>query len=697
MRQVLPAALLVSVVTWVSHAAPGDSLSELKTAVTALQNKQSASAAAALRPLTTALPQVGDYIAWFLASAEFDAQQYADVPLALDAVWRQTPTSPLIGRSAILAAQAFLKTNNAHQAVELLRKYYSKLAQPQGDLAMATALVADGDATTAAVYAQRVYYSYPLSAESAQAEVEIARLKAQLGERYPPALGTAILSRAGLFLDAGQVSKARQEFTAMLGDLAGAERDTAAVKLGVADYLQRQTASAQRYLSMLTVETPEADAERLHYMMLCARRTNDRDAAQAALDELGRRHPQSPWYLRSLVVMADTHLVEHRFEAYEPLYRTCFEMFPQDKAASGCHWKIAVGHYLRRAPDAAALLREHLERYPASEDSPTALYFLGRSAEDAADTASARAFYNAVVREFPNHYHAQLAQDRMTNLSGAAGVGSIRPAASAEPATAFQLRNVAFPTRIRARSFEPGVVGKARLERARLLVSGGLDEWAEVELRYAAQNEDQPHVMAWELAAMARRRNAPEQAIRYLKRYASDYLYIPVESAPSDFWHLAFPLTYWGEIEKQAKANGFDPYLLAALIRQESEFDPKATSVANARGLTQIMPVTGRELSRRLGIKPYSTARLFQPELNLRLGAYFLKSISDRFGGRWEAALAAYNAGPSRANLWLMWGEFRDPAEFIEAVPFSQTRVYIQIVLRNAGMYRRIYGAGARP
>ena len=156
---------------------------------------------------------------------------------------------------------------------------------------------------------------------------------------------------------------------------------------------------------------------------------------------------------------------------------------------------------------------------------------------------------------------------------------------------------------------------------------------------------------------------------------------------------MAFPLPYRAELERYAKQNDLDPFLLAALARQESEFNPKAISNANARGLTQILPSTGRELSRRLHVPAYSTARLFQPQINLQLGSYYLKSVADSLGGRWEAALAAYNAGLTRAKEWSTWGEFREPAEFVETVPFSQTRDYIQIVLRNASIYRRLYAA----
>ena len=247
---------------------------------------------------------------------------------------------------------------------------------------------------------------------------------------------------------------------------------------------------------------------------------------------------------------------------------------------------------------------------------------------------------------------------------------------------------------MRIESFQPSANAAARIERSKMLASAGLEDWARDELRFGADAGDQPHLMAMELASLYSA-SRPDQAMRYIKHYASDYLFLPIESAPLQFWMLAFPLPYRQEIERFSKQNGLDFFLMAALIRQESEFDPKVISYANARGLTQIMPGTGRELSRRLKL-PYSVSRLFQPAFNLQLGTYYLESLNQQTGGRIEAALAAYNAGLSRARSWLGWGDFREPAEFIETVPFSQTRTYIQSVLRNAYVYRKIYGAAER-
>ena len=134
---------------------------------------------------------------------------------------------------------------------------------------------------------------------------------------------------------------------------------------------------------------------------------------------------------------------------------------------------------------------------------------------------------------------------------------------------------------------------------------------------------------------------------------------------------------------------------MAGLIRQESEFNPKAVSRAGARGLMQVMPATGKELARRLGVAGFSDAKLFDPDLSLRFGTYHLKEVIDRFQGEIELALAAYNAGATRAADWIQWAEFPEPAAFVETIPFTETRGYVQAVLRNRETYRKIYDGAA--
>jgi len=663
--------------------AASDPLADLKAGSSALDAKGYAAAAASLKGLAQRLPKLADYVGWLEASAQFGLKNYAAVAAALDPVWKQTPPSPLAGKAYLLAAQASMQNGVPQNAVDMLRKNYAVLPQPQGDLGLARGFAAAGDPVTAAVYDQRVYFGYPVSAEAAEAGADLTGLRAEMGDNYPPAMPNSMLGRALKLLEAKQTKEARKELEALVPQLGGADRDRARVSIGVADYDAEDTAAAHRELASLESLAPEADAERLYYVLQCARRLNNQEEVNSALDRLGRLYPASPWRLQALLAAANRYLTENQMDAYEPLYRACYESFPKDPEAAVCHWRVAWGHYLRRRPDAADLLRAHLRLFPGAESASSALYFLGRLAEDASDGSGALTYYNEVAREYPNQYYAVLARDRLTKPAPTTNVGG--PSA---PVSEF-LHSVAFPKRARTENFKAGPEAAARIERAKLLEQAGLADWAEQELRFGAKNGDQPYVMALQLASLSAAK--PDQALRFIKAYAGGYLYLPLDAAPREFWGFAFPLPFRDEVESFSKQNGLDPFLMAALIRQESEFDPKAVSRTGARGLAQIQPATGQELSRRLKLTSYSSAALFQPHLNLELGTYYLKSLLAQVGGREEAALAAYDAGPTHARAWLTWGDFREPAEFIETVPFTETRSYVQGVLRNADVYRRLY------
>src|ERR1039457_2261781 len=185
--------------------------------------------------------------------------------------------------------------------------------------------------------------------------------------------------------------------------------------------------------------------------------------------------------------------------------------------------------------------------------------------------------------------------------------------------------------------------------------------------------------------------NEPHQAMRIMKNSSPDYLNLPVPAAPRQFWELLFPLPYRAEVVRTAQERDLDPFLLAGLIRQESEFNPQAVSRAKAYGLTQVRPATGRLFARKAGVSKVTTRVLYQPAANLKIGSSILRSMLDQQGGKVEQTLAAYNAGPHKVVEWMGWRTYREPAEFVESIPFTETRDYVQAVLRNAEMYRRLY------
>jgi soluble lytic murein transglycosylase len=646
--------------------------------------KRTPDAIARLKEVGPRLKPIADYVAYLTALSQFDLGDDKAAIASTDNVFAVEPKAPLAGQAAILAARAWTRAGDPRQALNILKQRYDALPQPDGDLALAAAFEAAQDPISAAAYYQRVYYRRPLATGAAATEAALERLKAMLGPSFPAPMPQMELARAMALMDGRAYAQAQRELDELAPGLGGPDRDSALLLAGVARYHQNDNTATLRYFESLQVSSPESDAERLYYVVESARRLKNLDQSSGVLDDLAQRYPQSRWRLRSIVSLANNYLLQNDAASYTPLYQACYESFPVSDLAAGCHWKVVFSGYLRRRPDAAEGLKDHLRRYPRSENAGAALYFLGRLAETNSNWGDSRVYYEEITRAFPNDYYGVLARARL-----------LEPAVHRAAATASVktfLASIAFPPRARRMDFEADENSRVRIARSRLLASAGLDQYAEMELGYGAKVGNQPSVMAVELARSAERRDAPEQGIRYIKRYAAGYLSMPLDSAPEEFWRLAFPLPYQDVVETYSRANGLDPYLVAALIRQESEFDPKAISRARAYGLTQVLPATGRLLSRQVGLPKFNSNLLFQPDVNIRLGTFFMKSLVTGLDGRVEAALAAYNAGKNRATAWLAWQDFQEPAEFIEAIPFSETRNYVQIVMRNADIYRRLYG-----
>ena len=152
-----------------------------------------------------------------------------------------------------------------------------------------------------------------------------------------------------------------------------------------------------------------------------------------------------------------------------------------------------------------------------------------------------------------------------------------------------------------------------------------------------------------------------------------------------------FPLAYWEMIQQKAQERELDPYLILALIRQESLFDPRARSPAAALGLMQLLPSTASRVAKQIGISAPSSEQLFQPEINLVLGTQYLKDLLQRYSNDWFKAIAAYNAGEAAVDRWEKEIRTDDAEEFVERIPYLETRGYVKLVMRNHRIYKRLY------
>jgi soluble lytic murein transglycosylase len=194
-----------------------------------------------------------------------------------------------------------------------------------------------------------------------------------------------------------------------------------------------------------------------------------------------------------------------------------------------------------------------------------------------------------------------------------------------------------------------------------------------------------------QLAEFDMQRRAYAASIEHTKSVITQwYRFRLDELTPGDWQHL-FPMPYSSEIRSAGRRYRVSPYLIAGLIRQESEFDTTSISAAHAHGLMQVEPHTARYHRRQLRRRRITPADLLSPSINIRVGTAELKDLVGHYSSL-EYALAAYNAGGSRVSSWLAQGTITEPAAFVESIPFSETQAYVQAVMRNARVYRTLYG-----
>lgn len=368
-------------------------------------------------------------------------------------------------------------------------------------------------------------------------------------------------------------------------------------------------------------------------------------AAGSAMFLLGDANPDLnaaiAWYRRA----AD---VRHSPHAREALFRLGDRSLKADNRAA-----------------ALAAWRQYIERFPRGEETAAVAYRAGRIQYAAGEAEAANRLYEAAIAADPLSYYAMRAGDRL-RTDPIAGV----------------LRNAAPWVGLAS---DP-VAATATLERLALLQQTGLDEAWQEELDAAIRRlEDRP-VALLALAEGLRDQGHSVRAIRLgralLDRRNGEW--------DARLLRVVFPFPFRNVIEAEAERQGISPMLLAGLIRQESSFRPDARSWVGATGLSQIMPATGKWLGRN--IPDYTERHLTVPEANVRMGAAYLAELLRRYDGEADLALAGYNAGPGRADRWRRELGRGDIDQWREKIPFNETRHYVKVVLRNADVYRSLYG-----
>jgi soluble lytic murein transglycosylase len=634
---------------------------------------------------------VGDYALWLRGDALEKAGRRAEARASFEELARDYPDS-LRAREALLRAAQILVQDNQASGVPAELKKLTEADDTDALLLAAKSYEQSGDKTRALAAYRRLYFYAPASAQN---DAEAAAAFARLGSTNAPATAAEANARAEGLFRAKRYAESYAAYEDAAGRFPEIQNAQSQLRRGVAAFNARRAPEAIQSLGAVATGAGETRAEAMSYLAQQYARAKQWDAARATIEGMRQAFSRSEWTKRALAAVEQSAEDAKSVADALTFARMAVEQFPGEPEVAGAQFDIAwAAHDAKNFAESSRLLVEHLASYADrnTDNRGKAGYWAARDSERAGKMGEAVALYEAMQERYGANWYGYLAKQRLDALKNA---GQLKQyPLKTDRATLDRAVENLKPVAVAEETAGPAEA--ARALKAEELSAAGWDEQAHAELDKALEAQPSSPKLNLAKAKLYRARNDNVQAFNVLRRSFPDYSQMTPEELTREEWDVFYPLAYWDAIKQEATARSLDPYTVAGLIRQESVFNPRAVSSANAYGLMQLLPGTAQLTAKRYGVDDRVTAEtlLSDPRLNIRLGTSYLKDQMDKYG-RIEYVAAAYNAGPGRVVQWRASLPLQLD-EWAEAIPFRETRGYVQGVVRNTLQYRRLYDEQGR-
>jgi soluble lytic murein transglycosylase len=634
---------------------------------------------------------LADYATYYRAAAALKSNDPAQAVEMMRDFSSRFSTSPLRLPGIELLAEALVDSQKPQEAVQLLTGEPSVRRHANLSLLLGKAYREVGNLAQAAQAFQEVYFAFAASSQAKEAGEALESLRSRLGADFPQPTEEIETARLETLFNASLLGEALEGYEALLSSRpASAHADD--WRLGRARCLLRLRREREALEALsVSLGSPAMNAERLALRVEACAREDNSSGALEALSQIQAIDAHSSSFESALYSVGNLFFRLGEWQNASRQYQTLVESFPQGGYVQEAGWRLIWCYYLSGARDQARqALQDGLTRHLRSNHTPAALYWLGRLEEEQGNVGDAQALYSLLQNRFTHSFYAEQARLQERRLPGG------RPAGAPSPnSTAWQVAPEIRPRDPSPIPSCPANLTDESLRPVLALQALSLDDLAEQYLKaLLATRPAQPELRLL-LSRIEAGQGNVSAAIFDAIKIEPDYSSFEFSELPREMWNLLFPQSYWKLVQRQARANRLDPYLVMGLIRQESGFNARATSPADARGLMQVLPKTASPSQRASRIRT-TGARLYNPTYNVRFGCSYLRSLMKDFDGKAEMALAAYNAGDFRVRDWLKSNSFRDSSEFLEAIPIHATRVYVESVLRDAAIYRQLLTGSAK-
>jgi len=633
---------------------------------------------------------LGDYALLMRGSGLEQAGKLAEARATYEQLLDSYPASTRAREATLRIANIMMRSGNVAAVPSLLQDLTAK-DDAAALLLSARAYEQTSDSTRALASYRRLYFYAPASAESLEAAAAISRL----GSTLSPARADEAIARADKLYEAKRFSDASQAYADAFARFSGSADSQAQLRRVIAAASVRKTADAVSALNAIPASAGETRAEALYYVAQSYARAKQWNQARATVEELRRSFASSPFTPRALVTVGQ--IAEDAKNDADSSYflRTAVNSYQGSVEVAQAQFELAwMTHEDKNFSESSKLLTEHLAYYADknTDNRGRAGYWAARDSERAGKLSEARALYQAMLARYDANWYGYLAKQRLSAMLRS-GIGTV-PARSF-PAGSVVARAVANLQTVTVAEETAGAKEDKEIAKAEELNNVGLNDWALEELASASASAGNSPKVNLAIARVYRSEEDNVRALNVLKKSFPDYSQMKPEELTREEWDVFYPLPYWDIIVQESRARNLDPFQVAGLIRQETVFMPRARSSARAYGLMQLLVPTGALTAKKYGLERTITEEsLYEPRLNIQLGTAYLRDQIDKFG-RIEYVAAAYNAGPHRAVQWRA-SLPADMDEWTEAVPFKETRGYVQGVVRNRLQYLRLYDANGK-
>jgi soluble lytic murein transglycosylase len=662
-------------------------------------------AEAAMLRVQQEYPELAEYAALVLADYHANAGRFTRAAALYGQIVERWPDTITAARALYRQGAALANDADYSSASDVfgrfLQDYPKHELAPDAELGLARALVAELRMDRAIGAYRELWSRYAGSPNDDEAERALRELKIS-GIDVPEPTFDELAERGANLYRLNRFDKAATVYARAL-ELGRDKpaRSEVLYKSGVSlFYMGKRNESAAQFEKMVR-EHPgdQRAAEAWFWLGKSHSKLGNWDTAIAAFRTVLDRYPESEWADDALLLTGNIYRELNDSQKAIRYYDRLVAEYPDSKLADSATWwkawfSYSAGDYRK----AEQILQQIPKRWPRSFLVHQARYWQGRAAEKRGDGTRAAAYYSMLLKKGPNTYYGYRAQERLaamkqpvvtSALTGTAANGECpdEPCASDAP-DIYDADETPVWTEETKQLLEAEPLFRKTLELMRL----DMKKDAAQELWALQERLPKRRGMFVGLSKAFFELGEYNRSLQLIVRNYERFLDASSSGASSDVWRLAYPQGYWDSVTTYARRYNQDPYFIAALIREESQFAPDALSFAGARGLMQVMPVTGEWAAPQIGIKKFDRDKLFEADTAVNIGTWYAARLVKRFKGDLFLAAAAYNAGPDAVIGWLAKnGSHGERDLFVETIPYAETRNYVKKVMRNYAEYRRLY------